>query len=81
MDWLNGWWIVYRQEGGAIDLAEVAQHEAALQDSITLANQAASGDQFTKTQLEQASTPLQVPSAICVPHPNVQKLCSILLSC
>ena len=50
----------YRQEGGAVDLAEVAQHEAALQDSITLANQAASGDRFTKSQLEQASTPLQV---------------------
>ncbi|KAL3163166.1 hypothetical protein ABBQ32_009574 [Trebouxia sp. C0010 RCD-2024] len=52
-----------RQEGGTVDLAEVAQHEAALQDSITLANQAASGDRFTKSQLEQAATPLQVPCA------------------
>lgn len=61
MDGLVDWLIdAYRQEGGAVDLAEVAQHEAALQDSITLANQAASGDRFTKTQLEQASTPLQV---------------------
>ena len=50
-----------RQDGGTVDLADVAQHEAALQDSITLANQAASGDRFTKTQLEQAATPLQVP--------------------
>lgn len=69
----------YRQEGGAVDLAEVGQHEAALQDSITLANQAASGDQFTKSQLEQASTPLQVPSAVCTPYLGAGRLCSILL--
>lgn len=69
-------WVAYRQEGGAVDLAEVAQHEAALQDSITLANQAASGDRFTKSQLDQASTPLQVSLAFHIPHPAVFKLCS-----
>ena len=73
--------VAHRQEGGAVDLAEVAQHAAALQDTITLANQAASGDRFTKSQLEQASTPLQVPSANCTPYPGAGRLCSILLSC
>ena len=85
-DWLLDRWVngrlgsltVCRQEGGAVDLAEVAQHESALQDSITLANQAASGDRFTKTQLEQASTPLQVPSAVWTPYPASY---SILLTC
>lgn len=62
-----------RQEGGTVDLADVAQHEAALQESITLANQAASGDRFTKTQLEQAATPLQVPS----PHPVPLQACGL----
>ena len=36
-----------RQAGGAVDVQEVAQHEAGLQDAILLAIQAAAGDRFT----------------------------------
>lgn len=63
----NGMGLLRRQEGGAVDVSEVAQHEAALQGCITLAHQAAAGDRFTESQLKQASEPLQVPLAGLLP--------------
>ena len=53
---------ICRQEGGALDLTEVAQHEEAVQGAMTLAKQAAAGDRFSTAQLQQAEGPLQVCS-------------------
>ena len=49
-----------------MEVAEVAGHEAAIQEAVGLAKQAAAGDRLSPIQLQQAAQPLQVTLKLVV---------------